>query len=220
MAMLGPRGPRRGQRGPAQNRPAPGVRCAMAAQRGGLPLLLASVLFLLPVHPSGPGIAGGAAYGGGWGGGDGRQGGYGQPYAGGNGARMVPHAPPSGSRGQDPDLLQDFVGQVAARTCSLERRMHARTHACTHTRTRACVRTRTPRHTHAVLLRPLSVSMDACWGAMKHLQRAWVQVTKVVSRGARAFAILDGDKYLPLSDAKDCPRPQGLNMRVGQWLKV
>jgi hypothetical protein len=42
----------------------------------------------------------------------------------------------------------------------------------------------------------------------------------VVSRGERAFAILDGDKYLPLSDPKDCPRPHGLHMRVGQWLKV
>jgi len=213
MAMLEPRGQRRGRRGPARHRPAPSVRGAMAAQRGGLPLLLmAAMLFLLPVHPSGPGTAGGAAYGGGMGGGDGREGGYGQPYAGGNGARMVPHAPRAGTRGQDPGLLQDFVGQVD-------------THACSHARTPARTPARTRSHTHAHTHAPSCRAIKACpWrhagGGMKHLRCACVQVTKVVSRGARAFAILDGDKYLPLSDFKECPRPQGLYLRVGQWLKV
>ena len=46
------------------------------------------------------------------------------------------------------------------------------------------------------------------------------QVTRVVSKGSRAFAILDSDKYLPLTGVRDCPRPMGLHMRVGQWLKV
>jgi hypothetical protein len=136
MAMLEPRGQRRGRRGPARHRPAPSVRGAMAAQRGGLPLLLmAAMLFLLPVHPSGPGTAGGAAYGGGMGGGDGREGGYGQPYAGGNGARMVPHAPRAGTRGQDPGLLQDFVGQVDTHACTTHARTPARPHARVRTRT-------------------------------------------------------------------------------------
>ena len=47
-----------------------------------------------------------------------------------------------------------------------------------------------------------------------------LQVTKVVSKGSRAFAILDSDKYLPLTGVKECPRPSGLSMRIGQWLKV
>ena len=46
------------------------------------------------------------------------------------------------------------------------------------------------------------------------------EVTRVVQRGARAFAILDSDKYLPLTDDKDCPRPRGLSVRRGQWLSV
>jgi len=96
-----------------------------------------------------------------------------------------------------------------------------RTHARTHARTPARTRSHTHAHTHA----PSCRAIKACpWrhagGGMKHLRCACVQVTKVVSRGARAFAILDGDKYLPLSDFKECPRPQGLYLRVGQWLKV
>ena len=48
----------------------------------------------------------------------------------------------------------------------------------------------------------------------------YMQVTKVISRGSRAFAILDTDKYLPLTGTRDCLRPEGLELHVGQWLSV
>jgi hypothetical protein len=115
----------RGHRGsPRREGTAPGTRGAMAARRGPL-LLMAAVLSLLPAHPSGSGMPG---YGGGMGASrDGRQGGQGYPYAGGNGARMGPHDPlASMGQGQGgPDSTQNFVSQVErARTHA-----HAQAHA-------------------------------------------------------------------------------------------
>ncbi|EKX54932.1 hypothetical protein GUITHDRAFT_99583 [Guillardia theta CCMP2712] len=46
------------------------------------------------------------------------------------------------------------------------------------------------------------------------------KITKLVRRGPRMFAVLDEDKYLPLSHPQECPRPPGLQFEEGQWLKI